>query len=378
MSYDEEYKFFRESIARFVDEEIKPYADEYEAKKSFPWELFKKIADLGYFGIRYPEEIGGSAGDTVMFNILCEELARGYMSIAAITAMQCLMGTDFIFRYGTKEHYEKYLIPAIKGEKIATFALTEPDAGSDLTNIKTIAVRKGDKYIINGSKTWITNSSIADFFTVLCLTDREKKLKGANFFLIPKEAAGVTVSKKFDKFGTKAAENSEIFFSDVEIPVENRLGNEGEGMKNLLKILSKIRTMTAALALGLLRACMDESIKYSKERVQFGKPIGKFQLIRAKIANMATECELVRCYLYEVSKKIDKGERCSKEASMIKYFATEAACRAADSATRIFGSYGFSSEYPVARFFADTRFLLFGGGTSEILQNNIAREILQI
>ena len=215
------------------------------------------------------------------------------------------------------------------------------------------------------------------FFTVLCLTDKEKKLKGANFFLIPKEATGKTVSKKFDKLGTKAAENSEVFFSDVEIPLYNRLGAEGEGMKNLLKILSQIRTMTAALSLGLLRAALDESIKYSNERTQFGKPIGKFQAIQSKIANMATDTEVSKCFLYKVSKMIDEGKECGKEAAMAKYFVSEAACRGADQATRIFGSYGFSSEYPVGRFFVDTRFLLFGGGTSEILQNNIAKEILR-
>ncbi len=372
----EEYRMFREAVSRFVDKEIKTVAQDYENNKTFPRELFKKIGDLGYFGIRYPESVGGSNGNNIMFNILCEELARGYMSIAAITAMQCLMGTDFIFRYGSKEHHEQFLIPAIKGEKIATFALTEPDAGSDLNNIKTIAEKKGDKYIVNGSKTWITDASVADFFTVLCLTDREKRLKGANFFLIPKDTPGVSVSKKFDKMGTKAAENSELFFTNVEIPVSNMLGNEGDGLKNLLKILSQIRTMTAALGLGLLRACFDESVKYAKERVQFGKPIGKYQLIRAKIANMATDIELSKSYLYKVSTMITEGKECGKEASIAKYFITEAACRAADQATRIFGSYGFSFEYPVARFFADTRFLLFGGGTSEILQNNIAREIL--
>jgi len=373
----DEYKLFRESVRRFVDNEIKPYAQEFEDRKEFPMPLFKKIAKMGYFGIRYPEEVGGSSGTAAMFNILCEELARGYMSIAAITAMQCLMGTNFIFKYGTKNHHDNYLKPAIRGEKIATFALTEPDAGSDLSNIKSIAERKGDRFIINGSKTWITNSSVADFFTVLCLTDREKRLKGANFFLIPKEVKGLTVSKKFDKIGTKSAENSEIFLSNVEVPIENMLGQEGKGMSNLLQILSEIRTMTAALSLGLLRAAFEESRRYSKQRVQFGKPIGSFQLIQSKLANMATDIEVSKCFLYKVSKMIDNGEKCEKEASMAKYFISEAACRAVDQATRIFGSYGFSSEYPVGRFFTDSRFLLFGGGTSEILQNNIAREILE-
>ncbi len=372
---NKDYNLFRDTVARFVDNEIKPYAEEFEKKEEFPKELFDKVAKMGFFGIRYPEEIGGSNGNTTMFCIMCEELARGYLSLAAITAMQCLMGTDFIFRYGTKEHYEKYLIPAIKGEKIPGFALTEPDAGSDLSNIKTFAEKKGDRYIINGSKTWITNAPIADFFTVLCLTDREKKLKGANFFLVPRDAKGVTTSKKFDKLGVKSDEIGEVFFDNVEIPEENRLGNEGEGMKNLLKILAEIRVMTAALSLGLARAALEESIKYAKERVQFGKPIGKYQAIRMKIATMATEIEVGKEFLYKVTAKLDNKEEADKESMMAKYYLSEVACRATDEATRIFGAYGFSHEYPAARFYADSRFLLYGGGTSEILQINIARKL---
>ena len=372
---NKDYNLFRDTVARFVDNEIKPYAEEFEKKEEFPKELFDKVAKMGFFGIRYPEEIGGSNGNTTMFCIMCEELARGYLSLAAITAMQCLMGTDFIFRYGTKEHYEKYLIPAIKGEKIPGFALTEPDAGSDLSNIKTFAEKKGDRYIINGSKTWITNAPIADFFTVLCLTDREKKLKGANFFLVPRDAGGITTPKKFDKLGVKSDEIGEVFFDNVEIPLENRLGEEGEGLKNLLKILAEIRVMTAALSLGLARAALEESIKYAKERVQFGKPIGKYQAIRMKIATMATEIEVGKEFLYKVTAKLDNKEEADKESMMAKYYLSEVACRATDEATRIFGAYGFSHEYPAARFYADSRFLLYGGGTSEILQINIARKL---
>ncbi len=372
---NKDYNLFRDTVARFVDNEIKPFAEEFEKKEEFPKELFNKVAKMGFFGIRYPEEIGGSNGNTTMFCIMCEELARGYLSLAAITAMQCLMGTDFIFRYGTKEHYDKYLIPAIKGEKIPGFALTEPDAGSDLSNIKTFAEKKGDRYIINGSKTWITNAPIADFFTVLCLTDREKKLKSANFFLIPRDAKGISTSKKFDKLGVKSDEIGEVFFDNVEIPAENRLGEEGEGLKNLLKILAEIRVMTAALSLGLARAALENSIKYSKERVQFGKPIGKYQAIRMKIATMATEIEVGKEFLYKVTEKLDKKEEADKESMMAKYFLSEVACRATDEATRIYGAYGFSHEYPVARYYADSRFLLYGGGTSEILQINIARQL---
>jgi alkylation response protein AidB-like acyl-CoA dehydrogenase len=340
----------------------------------FPRWMFEKIAKTGAYGIRYPKSVGGAGGNTVQFCTMVEELARGSLSVAAFTAMQCLMGTNFLFEYGNPEQHERLLKPAIRGEKVASFALTEADAATDLAGVKTSARKDGDSWIVNGSKTWITNAPVADFFTVLCQTDKSKGLRGLNFFLIERDTPGLYVSKKFDKLGTRATEISELAFTDVRVPPENRLGKEGQGVGNLMRILAVIRVMTGALSLGLARAAYDQSKRYALERTQFGKRIGSFQLIQQKIANMATEIWASHLMIYRAAEMIDRGERTLKEASMAKYFASEVACRASDEATRIFGAYSYSMEYDVQRYYRDCRFLLFGGGTSEILQTIISRE----
>ena len=368
-------ELLRRKISKFVDNEVIPVAGEIDEKAEFPREMFKKVGDLGAYGLRYPSEYNGANANTTMFCIMCEELARGSMAVAAFTAMQCLMGTDFIFRYGTEDHKKRLLVPAIKGEKVVAFALTEPEAGTDLAGIRTTAQKVKDGYVVNGMKTWITNAPYADCFTVLCQADKTKGFKGLNFFLIEKDTPGFSVSPRFRKLGTKGTQISEIAFDNCLIPLDNRLGAEGKGLRNLMAILAEIRIMTAALSLGLARAACDASLQYAKERVQFGKPIGKFQAIQMKIATMATEIEASRLLVYNTTRMLDQGKSCMKEASMAKYFVSEVACRAADEATRIFGAYAYSMEYPVQRFFRDTRFLLYGGGTSEILQTIIAREL---
>lgn len=364
----------RKTMARFVDKEVIPIANEIDNKEQYPFELIKQLGRMGVLGIRYPREAGGSGGNFTLYCIICEELARGSMSLGAVTAMQGLMCTNFIYQYGTPKHREEFFKPAMRGEKIGAFCLTEPDAGTDLTNVKTMAQHDGDEYVINGLKTWVTNGPVADMYTVFALTDRTRGIKGANFFLVPRNTKGVQVSKKFDKIGTRAAVISEVAFTDVRIPLENRLGEEGKGIGNMFKILSQIRTMTAALSLGLARAAFDDSVKYAHERVAFGQPIGKFQAIKLKIGTMATEIEASKHFLYNVCRMIDNNENAVKEASMVKYFVSEVACRAADEATRIFGSYAYSNEYSASRYFRDTRFLLYGGGTSEFLQDFIANE----
>ncbi len=363
----------RKSMARFVDTELIPKAQEIDEKGEFPWEMFRRIGQMGVFGIRYPKNRGGSGGNTTLYCIICEELARGLVSVAAVTAMQCLMGTNFLFHYGTDELRENYFLPAMRGEKVACFCLTEPEAGSDLGNVTTTAVKTEQGYLINGMKTWVTNGPVADFFTVLCQTDPAKKFKGLNFFFVPKETPGLSVSKPFDLLGTRSTPISELAFKDVLVPHENMLGAEGQGMNNLLAILAEIRAMTAALATGLQRAALDDSIRYAHERTAFGRPISNYQLIQAKISNMATDLEASNLLTYRATHMIDNKMECMKEASMAKYFATEAACRAADEATRIFGAYAYSMEYTPQRYFRDNRFFLYGGGTHEILQSNIAR-----
>jgi alkylation response protein AidB-like acyl-CoA dehydrogenase len=367
-------ELIRKTFARFTDQEIVPKAREMDEAEQFPRWMFEKIAKTGAYGIRYPRSVGGAGGNTVQFCTMVEELARGSLSVAAFTAMQCLMGTNFLFEYGSPEQHERLFKPAIRGEKVASFALTEADAATDLAGVKTTARRDGDSWIVNGSKTWITNAPVADFFTVLCQTDKSKGLRGLNFFLIERDTPGLYVSKKFDKLGTRATEISELAFTDVRVPPENRLGKEGQGVGNLMRILAVIRVMTGALSLGLARAAYDQSKRYALERTQFGKRIGSFQLIQQKIANMATDIWASHLMIYKAAEMIDRGERTLKQASMAKYFASEVACRASDEATRIFGAYSYSMEYDVQRYYRDCRFLLFGGGTSEILQTIISRE----
>lgn len=370
-------EMIRKTMAKFADNEVIPVARELDEKGEFPEALFKKLADMGILGIRYPKKVGGSGGNTTLYCIAMQELARGLMSLAATVAMQCLMATNGLYLYGTKEMHEKFLRPALKGEKIGAFQLTEPDAGSDLGAVKTRATRTRDGYVINGMKTWSTSGPKGDFHTVLCQTDPDKGLKGLGFFLIPSDTPGFSHSKRFDTLGTRTSSLSEIYFNNCHIPSEYRLGEEGRGLNVLLTILAEIRVMTASLALGLHRAAMDDSIKYCKERIAFGKPIARYQLIQAKIANMAVNLEAGSLMVDKVTHLIDKKIPCLNEATMAKYFTVESACKTSDEAMRIFGGYGYSMEYPVQRYYRDNRFLLYGGGTHEVLQTTIAREILK-
>lgn len=366
-------ELIRKNVSRFVDDEVIPRAQEIDETGAFPMALFSQVGRMGVFGIRYPQKEGGAGGDNTLYCIICEELARGLMSLAAVTAMQCLMGTNFLFHFGTDDLREKYFLPAMSGEMISSFCLTEPEAGSDLGAVSTSAREADGGYLINGTKTWVTNGPVADFFTVLCQTDPAKKFRGLNFFFVPRDTPGVSVSRPFATIGTRTTPLSELAFENVWIPKEHRLGEEGQGLSNLMSILAEIRAMTAALAVGLQRAALADAIRYARERAQFGRTISRYQLIQAKIADMVTNLEASRLMTYNATGMIDRGISCLKEASMAKYFATEAACKAADEATRILGAYGYSMEYSAQRYYRDNRFLLYGGGTHEILQTNIAR-----
>jgi len=372
----EEQQAFRRAVAKFVDAEIAPVADELDAKGEFPLALFRRIGELGYFGLRYPEEYGGSAADMVTYCLWAEEMARGFMSVAAAACMQSLMGTHFVFKYGSEEQRQKYLLPAIKGEKIGTFALTEPNAGSDVGNITTIAERRGDHYVLRGTKTWVTSAPVADFLTVAAKTSAERGMKHIALFLVDRHTMpGVTLGKKIDKMGVRASDTGEIILEDVRVPAENLLGGETGGIEKVGGILSEIRVMTAALALGLARAAYDAALKYSRERVAFGKPIGEHQVIGFKLADMLTALHGATLQTYHAAWSLDQGLPVTREAAMAKLVASEMANRVADEASRIFASYGFAMEYPVQRYFRDARFLLLGGGTSEILRVIISKDL---
>jgi len=371
----DEHLRFRQSLRDFVDREVAPVARQLDERAEFPWDLFRRCAGNGYLGLRYPESSGGSGADFVTFCLLAEELARGSLSLAAVVAMQGLMGTDFVQRFGTADHRRRLLEPALRGEKIGTIAMTEPDFGSDLGGITTRAEPDGSGWVLRGRKMWITSATVADFFTVAAKTDPDAGFKGIDFFLVEKGMPGLSVGRQIEKLGVRASETSEVILDAVVVPGENLLGQRGTGFQSLNAILAEIRTMTGALGLGLGQAALEASLRYAGERLQFGRPIGSFQAVAHRLAEMATELEAARGLVYTAAAEISAGRRDMKLASMAKLFATETANRLADGCTRIFGSYGFAMEYDAQRYFRDARFLLYGGGTSEILRTIIAKEL---
>jgi len=371
-----EQQAFRRSIARFVDTEVVPVADAVDARGEFPLALFQRLGALGHLGLRYPERYGGADADMVTFCLLAEELGRGSMSLAAAAMMQSLMGTYFVFRYGTEEQRERYLVPALRGDKIATFALTEPGAGSDLGNMSTQARRDGDDWVLNGTKTWVTSAPIADMLTVGAKTSPERGLKHVALFLVdPREMPGVAIGEKIDKMAVRASDTGLISLEDVRVPASHLLGGETGGVEKIGGILSEIRVMTAALSVGLARAAYDAALRYARERVAFGKPIVEHQAIGFKLADMLTGIHGATLMTYDTAAALDRGGRVTREAAMAKLAASEMAARVTDEAGRIFASYSLATEYPIQRYLRDSRFLLFGGGTSEILRLLIARDL---
>jgi alkylation response protein AidB-like acyl-CoA dehydrogenase len=373
--FSEEQELFRATVRQFAEREIAPRAEDFDQHGVFPHDVFKRLGELGYFALRYPEEVGGQDADFVTTCLLYEELARASLSVAVICAMQALMGTYFVFKYGTDEQKERYLRPALRGEKIGTFAITEPDAGSDLGGISTLARREGDGWVLKGGKTWITSAPVADFIPVGAKTSEERGLESIALFLVDANTPGFSVGKPIEKLGTRSSLTSEIALDDVRLPADALLGKEGEGVKNVGGILSEIRVMTGALSVGVAHAALDAAGKYANEREAFGQPISRHQAISFKLADMATQLHAARLMTYDAAWRMDQGLPVTREASMCKLMASEAAASITDEATRIFGSYGFAMELPAQRYFRDARFLLNGGGTSEILRMLIGREV---
>lgn len=380
----------RNTFKKFTDEKLKPMAARIDEKDEFPSEAFRAIAELGFFGMRYPEEDGGSALDFLSYCLALEELARGSLPVAALSMMQSLQATHFLHRFGSSELKERIFRPALRGELKGTICITEPNAGSDLSAISTRARKSNDCFILNGQKTWITGAPDADFFIVFArfpetkhsdVHEQEEKSKGLSatplsIFLVERKSPGLIVGRKIDKLGVRSCVTSEVSFDDCVVPSGNLLGESGKGEQYLREILSLIRVATGALALGVGRAALEDAVVYSKQRVQFGKPIGKFQAIQMRLADMTTDLEAARCLVYHAARLVDKDERVhQKEAAMAKLFASEAAARVCDGAARVLASYGYAMEYPVQRYLRDVRFTLIGGGTSEILKLIIAREL---
>ena len=375
-SLSEDERAIQETFARFADAEIAPRAAAIDEAHEFPTELFKKVGALGFFRMRYPEEVGGLGLGFVPYCLAVEELARGSMPVAAACSMQSLMATHFLHELGNADVKERLFKPALDGAKIGAICMTEPNAGSDLHGMQTRAKAVAGGWALTGQKMWVTSAPLADFFTVFAKAaapgENEEKI---TIFLVEKGSQGLHVGRAIEKLGVRPLITSELAFDECFVPDSQRLCAVGEGEKHLRKILAQIRIMTGALGLGIARAALDAAVQYSNERKQFGKPIGSFQAIQMRLADMGTELEAARHLVRYAAWLVDQGKPHHKEAAMAKLFATEAAAAICEHTSRIFASYGFAMEYPAQRFLRDVRFLLIGGGTSEILKLIIAKEV---
>ncbi|MFO1284673.1 MAG: acyl-CoA dehydrogenase family protein [Burkholderiales bacterium] len=363
----------RDTFARYVDQKVAPRAAAIDEAHAYPREQVRELADLGFFSMRYPEEVGGLGLDLSTFCLALAEIARGSMSLAGCAAMQALMGTKFLHLLGGPDIVGRLFKPALAGEKIGAICMTEPNAGSDLDGIATTARKVDGGYVLDGQKTWVTAAPVADFFTVFARAGDERKL---TIFLVERSFAGLAVGRAIEKMGVWALPTSELALSGCFVPDSHRLSRvEGDGEEHLRKTLAEIRIITGAMALGVSAAAIAEATRYASERKQFGKPIDRFQAIQTKLADMATDHEAAVHLVRYAAWLKDAGKPHHKEAAMAKLFATEAAARVCDQAARVLASYGYAMEFPVQRYLRDVRFTLIGGGTSEILRLIIAKEM---
>ncbi|MBS2021720.1 MAG: acyl-CoA dehydrogenase family protein [Deltaproteobacteria bacterium] len=364
-------------VRDFCVREVKPYAREWDEKEAFPREVVAQLGELGLLGMAVPEELGGSALDTASLALVVEEVARWDGSLALTVASHNGLGTSHILRFGNDAQRKKYIPDIAAGKKLAAWGLTEPGSGSDAAGMRTTAVQKGNGWVLNGSKMFITQGSVGDTFLVLAVTDAAKKQKGVTAFVLDKSMKGFTQRQLHGKLGMRSSDTAELVFEDVFVPDENRVGEIGAGFIDTLKILDKGRITIGALSVGLARGALEESMAYAKERQAFGKPISDFQALRWMMADMATEIEAARLLVLRAAALCDAGRPYTVEASMGKLFASEAACRAAANGVQIHGGYGYTSEFLVERIYRDVKLCTIGEGTSEIQRLIIARELLK-
>ncbi len=369
----EEQQAVRDTFARFSDERIAPQAAALDEAHQYPRALITELCELGFTGMRYSEKDGGSGADLVTFCLALAEIARGSMSVAGCIAMQSLMGTKFLAMLGNDDIRQRLFQPALKGEKIGAICMTEPDAGSNLGGMSSRAAKTEGGYLLNGQKMWVTAATVADFFTVFAKSGEEEKI---SIFLVERDFKGLAIGRSIDKMGVWALPTSEVSFSDCFIPDSHRLSKvEGDGQNHLMKLLAEIRIITGAMALGIGRAALADAVHYASERVQFGKPINRFQAIQLKLAEMATDMEAATHLVSYAAWLKDNDLPHAKEAAMAKLSASETAADVCDKAARVLASYGYAMEFPVQRYLRDVRFTLIGGGTSELLKLNIARDL---
>ncbi len=375
---NEEQRMFQRSVRELAEKEIRPLARETDATGEFPWSTIRKMGPLGLLGLPVPEEYGGAGADFLSYAVAVEEVSRACgstgITMAAHTSLGCL---PFLY-FGSEEQKYKYLPPLARGEKLGAFGLTEPGAGSDAAAVQTTAVLRGDEWVINGQKLFITSGGIADTIVIAARTDPSAGSRGISNLIVEKDSPGYRVGRHEEKMGLRGSITSQLFFEDCRIPKENILGRPGEGLRQFLIALDGGRVGIGAMALGLAQAALEAAIAYAGQRVQFGQPIARFQAIQWMIADMATEIDAARLLVYRAACLKDKGVRFTREAAMAKLYASEAAERAAFKALQIHGGYGYTKDYDVERIYRDQRLCTIGEGTSEILRLVIARQVLAL
>jgi alkylation response protein AidB-like acyl-CoA dehydrogenase len=363
-------------VRAFAEQEIRPHVREWDASAHFPAELLPTLAELGLMGVTVPAEYGGSGLGYIPYVVAIEELARVDGSVALVVAAHNSLCTNHILLAGSERQKKKFLGPLARGEKLGCWSLTEPGAGSDAGGTRTTAQLEGNTWILNGSKTFTTNSHYADICVAMAVTDKMKGKHGISAFIVEKGTPGFRPGKTEDKLGMRASNTGEVVFDDCRIPRENCLGEEGQGFIDSLRVLDGGRISIAALSVGMAQGAFEASLKHSSEREQFGRPIATFQAIRFKLADMATEIDAARLLTWRAAVMATQGKRVTREGSIAKLFASEVAVRVAGEAVQIHGGYGFIKDYPVEKFYRDVKLCTIGEGTSEIQRLVIARESL--
>jgi alkylation response protein AidB-like acyl-CoA dehydrogenase len=367
----------RDTIRDFAQSKIKPKVMEWDEAQHFPTNILRELGELGFMGIIFPEEYGGAGLGYVDFVIIIEELGIVDPSISLSVAAHNGLCTNHIYRFGSSAQRKKYLPDLVSGRKIGAWGLTESFSGSDAAGLKSVAEKKGNKFILNGSKTFTTHGASGETLVVMAITNKEAGKKGISAFILEQGMPGLIVGKKENKLGMRASETVQLTFENLEVPAENLLGEEGMGFINAMQVLEGGRISIAAVSLGLAQGCLNESLKYSQERHQFGKPLSSFQATQFKLAEMKTNIDAARMLTFRAAKMKDDGLPNIKEAAMAKLFASEIAEKASSEAVQIHGGYGFTKDYPVEKYFRDVKLLTIGEGTSEIQRIVIARELLK-
>jgi alkylation response protein AidB-like acyl-CoA dehydrogenase len=373
----DEQKQLQSAVRAFAEGEVAPHVSEWDEKSEFPHEVVKKLGEMGLLGVIFPESLGGAGMGYVEYVLAIEELSRVDGSVGIIVAAHNSLCTNHIMLGGNDEQRKRWIPKLASGQWLGAWGLTEPGSGSDAGGARTTAVKRGDKWVLNGSKTFITNGTYANCTVVLAVTDKEKGTRGGiSAFVVERGTKGFRSGRKENKLGLRASDTAELIFEDCEVPMENLVGKEGDGFKDAMRVLDGGRISIAALSLGIARGALDAAMKYAQERRQFGKAISEFQAIQFKLADMATELDAAWLLTMRAAQMKDAGKKVTLESAMAKLYASEAACRICDEGLQIHGGYGFIKDYPAEKFYRDVRLCPIGEGTSEIQRMVIARELL--